>query len=136
MVLGRLHGLRLGDRAMFALSGTFSNGVGIGIPFITYAFGEQGLVPLLMIISVHSLILLTFTCFLMEIDGEGGAARPVCWRQAGRRGALDAQASGDPGDLRGPPVGRGHGAAFPASRRRPSSTASCRPWPPRRRPAA
>jgi predicted permease len=35
--------LSLGDRAMFALSGTFSNGVGIGIPFITYAFGEKGL---------------------------------------------------------------------------------------------
>jgi len=72
MGVGRLQGLRLGDRAMFALSGTFSNGVGIGIPFITYAFGEQGLVPLLMIISVHSLILLTFSCFLMEIDAYGG----------------------------------------------------------------
>lgn len=73
MLLGRAQGLKLGDRAMFALSGTFSNGVGIGIPFITYAFGEKGLVPLLMIISVHSLILLTFSCFLMEIDGLGGA---------------------------------------------------------------
>ena len=72
MVLGRMQRLRLGDRAMFALSGSFSNGVGIGIPFISYAFGEQGLVPLLMIISVHSLILLTFTCFLMEMDGAGG----------------------------------------------------------------
>lgn len=73
MLLGRAQGLKLGDRAMFALSGTFSNGVGIGIPFITYAFGEKGLVPLLMIISVHSLILLTFSCFLMEIDGLGSA---------------------------------------------------------------
>lgn len=77
MGLGRLQGLGLGDRSMFALSGTFSNGVGIGIPFITYAFGEKGLVPLLMIISVHSLILLTFTCFLMEIEnpGAGGGMR-------------------------------------------------------------
>jgi malonate transporter len=76
LLLGRLQGLSLGDRAMFALSGTFSNGVGIGIPFITYAFGEKGLVPLLMIISVHSVILLTFTCFLMEMDGgRGGQSR-------------------------------------------------------------
>ncbi len=60
---------------MFALSGSFSNGVGIGIPFITYALRRAGLVPLLMIISVHSLILLTFTCFLMEMDGAGGRAR-------------------------------------------------------------
>ena len=49
--LGRAMGMRLGDRIVFALSGTFSNGVGIGIPFVSYAFGEAGLVPLLMIIS-------------------------------------------------------------------------------------
>ena len=72
MGLGRLHGLGLGDRAMLALSGVFSNGVGIGIPFITFAFGEKGLVPLLMIISVHSLILLTFSSFLMEVDAKAG----------------------------------------------------------------
>ena len=71
MMIGRLQGMSLGDRSMFALSGVFSNGVGIGIPFITYAFGEKGLVPLLMIISVHSLILLTGTCFLMEMEGDG-----------------------------------------------------------------
>lgn len=72
MALGRLQGLGLGDRAMLALSGVFSNGVGIGIPFITFAFGEKGLVPLLMIISVHSLILLTFSSFLMEVDAKAG----------------------------------------------------------------
>lgn len=72
MGLGRLQGLGLGDRAMLALSGVFSNGVGIGIPFITFAFGEKGLVPLLMIISVHSLILLTFSSFLMEVDAKAG----------------------------------------------------------------
>jgi malonate transporter and related proteins len=88
MGLGHLKGLRLGDRAMFALSGTFSNGVGVGIPFITYAFGEKGLVPLLMIISVHSLILLTFTCFLMEIDGHGSGSG------GGARGRLAAKLGG------------------------------------------
>ena len=72
MGLGRLQGLGLGDRAMLALSGVFSNGVGIGIPFITFAFGEKGLVPLLMIISVHSLFLLTFSSFLMEVDAKAG----------------------------------------------------------------
>jgi predicted permease len=71
--LGRALGMRLGESAVFALSGTFSNGVGIGIPFITYAFGEAGLVPLLMIISVNSLILLTLSSFVMEIDAQGGA---------------------------------------------------------------
>ncbi len=72
MPLGRALGMKLGDQAVFALSGTFSNGVGIGIPFITYAFGEAGLVPLLMIISVNSLIMLTLCSFLLEIGSGGG----------------------------------------------------------------
>lgn len=72
MPLGRAMGMRLGDRAVFALSGTFSNGVGIGIPFISYAFGEAGLVPLLMIISLNSLILLTLSSFLMEFHSQSG----------------------------------------------------------------
>ncbi|MFI5002473.1 MAG: AEC family transporter, partial [Reyranellales bacterium] len=72
--LGRVLGMpRLGDRTVFALSGTFSNGVGIGIPFISYAFGEAGLVPLLMIISLNSLILLTLSSFILEIDSQGGS---------------------------------------------------------------
>jgi predicted permease len=70
--LGRLLGMRFGDRAVFALSGTFANGVGIGIPFISYAFGEAGLVPLLMIISVNSLVMLTLTSFLLEVGAQGG----------------------------------------------------------------
>jgi predicted permease len=87
MGVGRAQGMGLGDRSMFALSGAFSNGVGIGIPFITYAFGEKGLVPLLMIISVHSLILLTGTCFLMEMDGPADSAGGRRGRLFGRLGA-------------------------------------------------
>jgi len=83
LLLGRAAGMRMGDRTVFALSGTFSNGVGIGIPFITYAFGERGLVPLLMIISVHSLIMLTFSCFLMEMDVAGGHRRRLLGRLGG-----------------------------------------------------
>ena len=71
--LGRALGLRLGYQTVFALSGTFSNGVGIGIPFITYAFGEAGLVPLLMIISVNSLVMLTLSSFLLEIGSGSGS---------------------------------------------------------------
>jgi malonate transporter len=83
LLLGRAAGMRMGDRTVFALSGTFSNGVGIGIPFVTYAFGERGLVPLLMIISVHSLVMLTFSCFLMEMDVPGGARRRLLGRLGG-----------------------------------------------------
>lgn len=75
MPVGRALGMNLGDQTIFALSGTFSNGVGIGIPFIAYAFGPDGLVPLLMIISLHSLIMLTLASFMMEIATQGSTRR-------------------------------------------------------------
>jgi predicted permease len=78
MLIGRfVLGMRLADQAILALSGSFSNGVGLGIPLVSLAFGEAGLVPLLMIISVHSLIMLTLACLLIEIDLQerGGIAR-------------------------------------------------------------
>ena len=55
------------------LSAVFSNGVGIGIPFISYAFGEAGLVPLLMIISMNSLVMLTLSSFLIEVGQQGSS---------------------------------------------------------------
>jgi hypothetical protein len=115
-VLSGLLGMGMGDRTMLALSGVFSNGVGIGIPFITYAFGEQGLVPLLMIISVHSLILLTFSSFLMEMDAPGGARR----RLLGRLGGAAFNML-NPSFRRSSPVLRGASSPdwCPASRRRP-----------------
>ncbi len=76
--LGRVLGMRPGDRTVFALAGTFSNGVGIGIPFVSYAFGEAGLVPLLMIIALNSLILLTLSSFLLEIWASWAAPRSAC----------------------------------------------------------
>jgi malonate transporter and related proteins len=71
LLIGRVLGMGLGDRTVLALSATFSNGVGIGIPFVTFAFGEKGLLPLLMIISVNSLVLLTLSSLLLEMRGGG-----------------------------------------------------------------
>src|SRR5882757_9365712 len=67
LLIGRAMGMGLSDRTVLALSATFSNGVGIGIPFVTFAFGERGLLPLLMIISVNSLVLLTLSSLLLEM---------------------------------------------------------------------
>ena len=71
LLIGRAMGMGLSDRTVLALSATFSNGVGIGIPFVTFAFGERGLLPLLMIISVNSLVLLTLSSLLLEMKGRG-----------------------------------------------------------------
>ncbi len=70
LLFGRALGMRMGEPTIFALSGTFTNSVGIGIPFVSYAFGEKGLVPVLMIISVNSLIMLTLSAFLLELGGK------------------------------------------------------------------
>src|SRR5258708_33124988 len=75
--LGRLLGMRPADRTVFSLSGTFSNGVGIGIPFVSYAFGEAGRGPLLMVTARQPLVLLTRSSLLLEGSDHGGArARP------------------------------------------------------------
>jgi malonate transporter and related proteins len=79
----RAFGVRLGEGTVFALASVFSNGVGIGIPFITYAFGEAGLVPLLMIISMNSLVMLTLSSFLLEIAGQGSSRESVLGKLGG-----------------------------------------------------
>src|SRR5258708_18138053 len=52
--LGRLLGMRPADRTVFSLSGTFSNGVGIGIPFVSYAFREAALGAPRVVLPGHS----------------------------------------------------------------------------------
>ena len=81
--LARLLGMKLGEGTVFALSVVFSNGVGIGIPFISYAFGEAGLVPLLMIISMNSLILLTLASFLIEVGGQTSSRESLLGKLGG-----------------------------------------------------
>src|SRR5260370_17784711 len=61
--LGRVLGMRPGDRTVFALAGTFSNGVGIGIPFVSYAFREAALLPLPLILPPHHLRLPPLSSF-------------------------------------------------------------------------
>ena len=83
MALGRAMGMKLGEATVFGLSAAFSNGVGIGIPFISYAFGEAGLVPLLMIISMNSLVMLTLSSFLIEVGQQGSSREGLLGKLGG-----------------------------------------------------
>ena len=66
--------------AVLALAATFSNTVMIGIPLVGLAYGQAGLVTLFTLISVHSLVLLTFSTVVLELAvareqaaaGDGG----------------------------------------------------------------
>lgn len=58
-----------------ALGGTFANMVMIGITLVDLAYGKQGLVTLLTLVSVHALTLLTVATVVLElaVAREGGA---------------------------------------------------------------
>ena len=76
MALGRiLFRLSLAEQGLMALSTGFSNSVQLGIPLVLAAFGNAGLVPLTIIISVHSLVLLSLATVVVEAGrGHAGGA--------------------------------------------------------------
>ena len=92
--------LRHGFNTLGAVRGlayTFSNTIMIGVPLVGLAFGEQGLVTLFTLISVHALVLLTAATVVFELAAAhqnaraGGHARPHLLRtvaQAVRSGIL------------------------------------------------
>jgi hypothetical protein len=53
--------------AVIALANTYSNNVMIGIPLVALAYGQQGLVALFTLVSVHALILLTTGTVVLEL---------------------------------------------------------------------
>ncbi len=53
--------------AVLALAATFSNTVMIGVPLVSLAYGEAGLVMLFTLISVHALVLLTLATVVLEL---------------------------------------------------------------------
>jgi hypothetical protein len=53
--------------AVIALANTYSNNVMIGVPLVALAYGQQGLVALFTLVSVHALILLTTGTVALEL---------------------------------------------------------------------
>src|SRR6266446_1388310 len=74
MAAGRLiFRLSLQEQAIMAFTATFSNTVLLGIPIIYTAFDERGLLPVTLITSFHSIVLLTLATTIVEIgEGHGG----------------------------------------------------------------
>lgn len=69
--------------AVLALAATFSNTVMIGVPLVGLAYGQDGLVMLFTLISVHALVLLTLATVVLELAvvAEATATEPACRRQ-------------------------------------------------------
>ena len=69
--------------AVLALASTFSNTVMIGIAFIGLAYGDEGLVILLALLSLHAVVLLTAGTVILElaVAREAAVAQPrAMWR--------------------------------------------------------
>ncbi|WP_180682640.1 AEC family transporter [Tepidicella baoligensis] len=72
---------------VLALAGTFSNMVMIGITLVGLAYGQEGLVTLLTLVSVHALILLTAGAIVLELAAarearDRGGEAPHVWQTA------------------------------------------------------
>lgn len=71
--IGRLaFGGSLQGSALLAMGATFSNAVMLGIPLVFTAFGEVGLVAIVLIVVFQSAVLMPLTTILLEV-GRGGA---------------------------------------------------------------
>ena len=70
---------------VLALANTYSNTVMIGIALVSLAYGPQGMVVLLTLISLHSLVLLTSATVFLELALAQEDAQSVEPGGAGRR---------------------------------------------------
>lgn len=75
--------------AVLALASIFSNTLMIGVPLVSLAYGEAGLVQLFTLISMHALVLLTLATVVLELlvareqaRSDGGAPRHFGWTLA------------------------------------------------------
>jgi malonate transporter len=85
MLVGRgVFSLKTGEQASFAMGSMFSNTSLLGIPIVFAAYGEAGLVPLMVIITFHSLLLTTIFFTLHDLGQAGGVGWVGTARLAGR----------------------------------------------------
>ena len=73
-VVGRLlFGIGRDEQAVMGMGAVFSNTVLLGIPLVFTAFGEDGVVAIMLIVMFHSITLITLPTILLEVArGERG----------------------------------------------------------------
>ncbi len=60
------------NQTVFGMGSSYSNLMLVGLPIISAGLGEEALLPLFLIVSVHSGILFFITTVLIERQGENG----------------------------------------------------------------
>src|SRR5690606_16275256 len=70
-----LFGRDLASQAIFGMCGAFANLVLLGIPVVLTAFGEEAMLPMLLIIGFDAMIVMPLTVALIHGGGGADAAR-------------------------------------------------------------
>ena len=63
------------EQGVFSMGSTYSNLVLVGLPIISAGFGEEALLPLFMLISIHSAV--QFFIVTLVVEGDTGGDRSV-----------------------------------------------------------
>ena len=70
-------------RVIAAMGSTYGNAVLLGLPLMLLAFGEQGTVPYLILVSIHTLILYSASAVLLDLAGQNRPGdRRISWSVA------------------------------------------------------
>jgi len=62
----------LKEQVIFGLGSSYSNLILVGLPIISSGFGEKGVLPLFMIVSVHSATFFSLSTLLIERNNHNG----------------------------------------------------------------
>lgn len=62
------------ESGIYGMGASYSNTVLIGLPIVSTVWGDAGVLPLMMIISVHTAILFTLTTAVAESGGGNGGS--------------------------------------------------------------
>lgn len=111
MMIGRrLFHQSVTESGVFGMGCSYSNTVLIGLPVITTAWGDAAILPLMMIIAVHSGVMFSLTTMVAEsgrahsVNGAGGGS-PATGRRAGTASAATIALRTVQGMIRNPIVG-------------------------------
>ena len=64
------------EQGIFSLGSSFSNLMLVGLPIISAGLGEEALLPLFMLVSVHSATLFLITTIVVERGNGNGRSHP------------------------------------------------------------
>lgn len=73
--LGFAYDLR--GQGLFGMGASYSNMVVLGLPIVLNAFGDAAILPMFLLISVHSALIFSLVTLFAELDGAGSRLREL-----------------------------------------------------------